>query len=64
MPEARATVSSLFAAALLATSGLDTAVAPLASEAHFELLFATAALMAVVPLGRIAALACRRYTGA
>jgi hypothetical protein len=45
-------VISLFATALFATSGLATAAAaPLASEARFELLFATAALVAVVPVG-------------
>ena len=61
VPEARATVISLFAAALFAGSGLATAAAaPLADEGRFGLLFATAALVAV-PLGLFAALARRRY---
>jgi predicted MFS family arabinose efflux permease len=61
VPEARATVISLFAAALFAGSGLATAAAaPLAYEGRFELLFATAALVAV-PLGIFAALARRLY---
>jgi predicted MFS family arabinose efflux permease len=61
VPEARATVISLFAAALFAGSGLATAAAaPLADEGRFELLFATAALVAV-PLGLFAALARRLY---
>jgi predicted MFS family arabinose efflux permease len=64
VPEARATVISLFAAALFAGSGLATAAAaPLADDGHFGLLFATAALVAV-PLGHFAALARRRYAGA
>jgi predicted MFS family arabinose efflux permease len=64
VPEARATVISLFAAALFAGSGLATAAAaPLADEGRFGLLFATAALVAV-PLGLFAALARRRYAGA
>src|SRR5215207_5232436 len=63
VPEARATVISLFAAALFAGSGLATAAAaPLADEGRFGLLFATAALVAV-PLGLFAALARRRYAG-
>jgi MFS family permease len=61
VPEARATVISLFAAALFAGSGLATAAAaPLADDGRFGLLFATAALVAV-PLGLFAALARRRY---
>jgi predicted MFS family arabinose efflux permease len=61
VPEARATVISLFAAALFAGSGLATAgAAPLADAGRFGLLFATAALVAV-PLGLFAALARRRY---
>jgi predicted MFS family arabinose efflux permease len=63
VPEARATVISLFAAALFAGSGLATAAAaPLAGEGRFGLLFATAALVAV-PLGLFAALARRLYAG-
>jgi predicted MFS family arabinose efflux permease len=61
VPEARATVISLFAAALFAGSGVATAAAaPLADEGRFGLLFATAALVAM-PLGLFAALARRRY---
>jgi predicted MFS family arabinose efflux permease len=61
VPEARATVISLFAAALFAGSGLATAAAaPLADEGRFELLFATAALVALL-LGLFAALARRLY---
>jgi predicted MFS family arabinose efflux permease len=61
VPEARATVISLFAAALFAGSGLATAAAaPLADDGRFGLLFATAALVAV-PLGLFAALARRLY---
>jgi predicted MFS family arabinose efflux permease len=63
VPEARATVISLFAAALFAGSGLATAAAaPLADEGRFRLLFTIAALVAV-PLGLFAALARRRYAG-
>src|SRR5215203_5048061 len=63
VPEARATVISLFAAALFAGSGLATAAAaPLADESRFGLLFATAALVAV-PLGLFAALARQLYAG-
>ena len=51
VPEARATVISLFAAALFAGSGLATAAAaPLADDGCFGLLFAMAAFVAV-PLG-------------
>ena len=61
VPEARATVISLFAAALFVGSGLSTTVAaPLAEEGRFGSLFATAAVVAV-PLGLFAALARRRY---
>jgi len=61
VPEARATVISLFAAALFAGSGLAAmAAAPLAEAGSFELLFALAALVAV-PLGLFAALARWRY---
>ena len=53
-------VSSLFAAALFAGSGLAAAAAaPLADEGRFGFLFATAAL-AALPLGLFAVLACRR----
>ena len=63
VPEARATVISLFAAALVAGSGLATAaVAPLADEGRFGLLFAIAALVAV-PLALFAALARKLYAG-
>jgi predicted MFS family arabinose efflux permease len=63
VPEARATVISLFAAALFVGSGVATTVAaPLAEEGRFGLLFATAAVVAV-PLGLFAALARRRYAG-
>ena len=63
MPEARAPVISLFAAALFAGSGLATAaVAPLADEGRFGLLFAIAALVAV-PLALFAALARKLYAG-
>jgi predicted MFS family arabinose efflux permease len=62
VPEARATVISLFAAALFVGSGVATTVAaPLAEEGRFGLLFATAAVVAV-PLGLFAALARHRYT--
>ena len=61
VPEARATVISLFAAALFAGSGVATAAAaPLADEGRFGFLFATAALV-TMPLGYFAALARRRY---
>jgi predicted MFS family arabinose efflux permease len=63
VPEARATVISLFAAALFIGSGAATAAAaPLAEGGRFGLLFATAAAVAV-PLGLFAALARRRYAG-
>jgi hypothetical protein len=59
----RATVISLFAAALFAGSGVATmAAAPLAEAGSFDLLFALAALVAV-PLGLFAALARHRYSG-
>ena len=61
VPEARATVISLFAAALFAGSGVaSAAAAPLADEGRCGFLFATAALGAM-PLGLFAALARRRY---
>ena len=61
VPEARATVISLFAAALFVGSGVATTVAaPLAEAGRFGLLFATAAVVAV-PLGLFAALARLRY---
>ena len=63
VPEARATVISLFAAALFAGSGVATmAAAPLAEAGFFDLLFALAALVAV-PLGLFAGLARHRYSG-
>jgi predicted MFS family arabinose efflux permease len=63
VPEARATVISLFAAALFAGSGLAAmAAAPLAEAGAFGLLFALAALVAA-PLGLFAGLARRRYSG-
>ena len=63
VPEARATVISLFAAALFVGSGVATTVAaPLAEAGSFGLLFATAAVVAV-PLGLFAALARWRYAG-
>ena len=63
VPEARATVISLFAAALFAGSGVATmAAAPLAEAGSFDLLFALAALVAV-PLGLFAGLARHRYSG-
>ena len=61
VPEARATVISLFAAALFAGSGISTmAVAPLAESGSFTLLFALAVVVAV-PLGLFAGLARWRY---
>ena len=61
VPEARATVISLFAATLFAASGVATmAAAPLAEEGRFGLLFATAALIAL-PLGLFGSFAHRRY---
>ncbi len=63
VPEARATVISLFAAALFVGSGVAAIVAaPLAEEGRFGLLFATAAVVAV-PLGLFAAMARRCYAG-
>ena len=63
VPQARATVISLFAAALFVGSGVATTVAaPLAEAGSFGLLFATAAVVAV-PLGLFAALARWRYAG-
>ena len=63
MPEARATVISLFAAALFAGSGVAAmAAAPLAEAGSFGLLFGLAALVAI-PLGLFAGLARRRYSG-
>jgi predicted MFS family arabinose efflux permease len=63
MPEARATVISLFAAALFVGSGVATTVAaPLAEAGRFEPLFPTAAVVGV-PLGLFAALARWRYAG-
>ena len=63
VPEARATVISLFAAALFVGSGVATTVAaPLAEGGSFGLLFATAAVVAV-PLGLLAALARQCYAG-
>jgi predicted MFS family arabinose efflux permease len=63
VPEARATVISLFAAALFVGSGVATTVAaPLAEGGRFGLLFATAAVVAV-PLGLFAAVARHRYAG-
>ena len=64
MPEARATVIALFAAALFVGSGVATTVAaPLAEGGRFGLLFAAAAVVAV-PLGlcRPGALAPRRVS--
>jgi predicted MFS family arabinose efflux permease len=62
VPEARATVISLFAAALFAGSGVATmAAAPLAEAGSFDLLFALGALVAV-PLGLFASLARHRYS--
>jgi predicted MFS family arabinose efflux permease len=63
VPEARATVISLFAAALFAGSGVSTtAAAPLAEAGSFDLLFALAAVVAI-PLALFAGLARRRYSG-
>jgi predicted MFS family arabinose efflux permease len=63
VPEARATVISLFAAALFAGSGIAAmAAAPLAEAGAFGLLFGLAALVAV-PIGLFAGLARRRYSG-
>jgi predicted MFS family arabinose efflux permease len=62
VPEARATVVSLFAAALFAGSGVAAmAAAPLAEAGSFDLLFALGALVAV-PLGLVAGLARHRYS--
>jgi predicted MFS family arabinose efflux permease len=62
VPEARATMVSLFAAALFAGSGVATmAAAPLAEAGSFDLLFALGALVAV-PLGLFASLARHRYS--
>jgi predicted MFS family arabinose efflux permease len=62
VPEARATVVSLFAAALFAGSGVAAmAAAPLAEAGSFDLLFAIGALVAV-PLGLFAGLARHRYS--
>jgi len=62
VPEARATVVSLSAAALFAGSGVATAaVAPLAEAGSFDLLFALAAVVAL-PLSLFAGLARRRYS--
>ncbi|MBA2344467.1 MAG: MFS transporter [Rubrobacter sp.] len=61
VPEARATMISLFAAALFTGSGLATsAAAPLAQDDLFSLLFTIAALIAL-PLGLIAGFSRRRY---
>ncbi len=61
VPESRATVVSLFAAAVFIGSGVAaSAAAPLAQEGRFELLFALAALVSV-PLGLFGALARSRY---
>ncbi|HEV2121468.1 MAG TPA: MFS transporter [Chloroflexota bacterium] len=61
VPEARATVISLFAAALFAGSGVAAmAAAPLAEAGSFDLLFGLATVVAV-PLGLFAALARYRY---
>lgn len=63
VPEARATVISLFAAALFAGSGFAAlAAAPLAEDGSYGLLFALAASVAV-PLGLFAGLARRGYSG-
>ena len=61
VPEARATVISLCAAALFTGSGLATsAAAPLAQDGLFGLLFAIAALIAF-PLGLLAGFTRHRY---
>ena len=63
VPEARATVISLFAAALFAGSAVATmAAAPLAEAGSFNVLFALGAL-AAVPLGLFAGLARHIYSG-
>jgi predicted MFS family arabinose efflux permease len=62
VPESRATVISLFAAALFTGSGFAAfAAAPLAEAGSFDLLFALAAFVAV-PLGLFASLARRLYS--
>jgi predicted MFS family arabinose efflux permease len=62
VPESRATVISLFAAALFTGSGFAAlAAAPLAEAGSFDLLFALAACVAV-PLGLFASLARRLYS--
>ena len=61
VPEARATVISLFAAALFTGSGLSTSAASLAEDGAFSLLFGIAALIAL-PLGLLAGLARHRYS--
>jgi predicted MFS family arabinose efflux permease len=62
VPEARATVISLFAAALFAGSGLAAlAAAPLAEAGSYDLLFTLAAFVAV-PLGLFAGLVRRHYS--
>jgi predicted MFS family arabinose efflux permease len=62
VPEARATMISLFAAALFAGSGIAAmAAAPLAEAGSYGLLFALAAFVAV-PLGLFAGLARHRYS--
>jgi predicted MFS family arabinose efflux permease len=62
VPEARATVISLFAAALFAGSGVAAmAAAPLAEAGSYDLLFSIAAFVAV-PLGLFAGLGRRRYS--
>jgi predicted MFS family arabinose efflux permease len=61
VPEARASVISFFAAALFAGSGIATiAVAPLAEANSYRLLFAVAALIAVL-LGLLGSLALLHY---
>jgi predicted MFS family arabinose efflux permease len=63
VPEARATMISLFAGALFAGSAVATmAAAPLAETGSFNMLFALGA-MAAVPLGLFAGLARHRYSG-